>query len=78
VNPSGKPALNIADPRRPTLPQIAAHYRERQLACVVFTVDAESVTGLPPVPSEEVRDKILEHNAARLLGLAAGGAEGTA
>ena len=34
--------------------RIAAYYRDRQMACVVFTVDAEAVTGLPPVPNEEV------------------------
>jgi uncharacterized protein len=46
--------FNVAGPGRPTLPQIAAYYRDRQLACVVFTVDAESATGQPPVPNEEV------------------------
>ena len=40
--------------RKPTLPEIAAYYRERAMACVVFTVDAESATGQPPVPNEEV------------------------
>jgi predicted TIM-barrel fold metal-dependent hydrolase len=43
-----------ADRRPPTLPQIAAYYRERRMACVVFTVDAESATGVPGVPNEEV------------------------
>jgi hypothetical protein len=41
---------------RPTLPEIAAYYRERAMACVVFTVDAESATGQPPVPNEEVAE----------------------
>ncbi|MFD0337396.1 amidohydrolase family protein [Streptomyces sp. NPDC127117] len=40
----------------PTLPEIAAHYRERKMACVVFTVDAESATGTPPVPDEEIAE----------------------
>jgi len=40
--------------RKPTLPEIAAYYRARAMACVVFTVDAESATGQPPVPNEEV------------------------
>ena len=31
--------------RKPTLPEIAAYYRERRMAAVVFTVDAESATG---------------------------------
>ncbi|MCC2273960.1 amidohydrolase family protein [Streptomyces sp. ET3-23] len=42
--------------RRPTLPEIAAHYRERSMACVVFTVDAEAATGTPAVPNEEVAE----------------------
>ena len=42
--------------RKPTLPEIAAYYRERGMACVVFTVDAESATGQPPVPNEEVAE----------------------
>jgi uncharacterized protein len=29
----------------PTLPEMAAYYRERKMACVVFPVDAESTTG---------------------------------
>jgi predicted TIM-barrel fold metal-dependent hydrolase len=47
-------ALFKADRRPPTLPEIAAYYRERHMACVVFTVDAESATGVPGVPNEEV------------------------
>ena len=39
---------------KPTLPEIAAYYRERAMACVVFTVDAQAATGQPPVPNEEV------------------------
>jgi predicted TIM-barrel fold metal-dependent hydrolase len=42
--------------RKPTLPEIAAYYRERAMACVVFTVDAESATGQAPVPNEEVAE----------------------
>jgi predicted TIM-barrel fold metal-dependent hydrolase len=40
--------------QRPTLPEIAAYYRERKMAAVVFTVDAEAATGTPAVPNEEV------------------------
>jgi uncharacterized protein len=47
-------ALFNAERRPPTLPEIAAYYRERHMACVVFTVDAESTTGVPGVPNEEV------------------------
>jgi predicted TIM-barrel fold metal-dependent hydrolase len=46
--------FRIAGTHRPTLPEIAAYYRERRLACVVFSVDAEAASGTPPVPNEEV------------------------
>jgi predicted TIM-barrel fold metal-dependent hydrolase len=42
--------------RKPTLTEIAAHYRERRMACVVFTVDAEAATGTPAVPNEEIAE----------------------
>jgi uncharacterized protein len=42
--------------RKPTVPEIAAYYRERRIAAVVFTVDAETATGQPPVSSEEVAE----------------------
>ena len=38
----------------PTVDTVAAYYRERKLAAVVFTVDAETVTGRPAVPNEEI------------------------
>jgi uncharacterized protein len=53
--------FKIEDSRRPTLPQIAAYYRERRMACVVFTVDAQSATGIPPVPNEEVAQAAAAH-----------------
>ena len=40
----------------PTVDDVAAHYRERQMACVVFTVDWESQSGRPPVSNEEVAE----------------------
>jgi predicted TIM-barrel fold metal-dependent hydrolase len=43
-----------ADRRPPSLPEIAAYYRDRHMACVVFSVDAEAATGVPGVPNEEV------------------------
>jgi predicted TIM-barrel fold metal-dependent hydrolase len=43
-----------AGPRKPTVPEIAAYYRDRSMAAVVFTVDAETATGRPPVPNDEV------------------------
>jgi uncharacterized protein len=53
--------FKIADSHRPTLPEIAAYYRDRQLACVVFSVDAEAATGTPPVPNEEVAQAAADH-----------------
>ena len=42
--------------RKPTLEETAAYYRERKMAAVIFTVDAESATGTAPVPNEEVAE----------------------
>src|ERR1700735_1576325 len=46
-------ALFKAARRPPSLPEIAAYYRDRHMACVVFSVDAEAATGVPGVPNEE-------------------------
>lgn len=43
-----------ADGPRPDLDSVAAYYRERRMAAVVFTVDAEAQLGHPPVSSEEI------------------------
>ncbi|WP_345413215.1 amidohydrolase family protein [Actinomycetospora chlora] len=40
--------------RTPTVEAIAAHYRERSMAAVVFTVEAPAATGHPPLSSEEI------------------------
>jgi predicted TIM-barrel fold metal-dependent hydrolase len=40
----------------PTAEEVAAYYRERKLAAVIFTVDAETVTGRPAVPNEEIAE----------------------
>ena len=40
----------------PTVEDVAAYYRERKLAAVVFTVDAETVTGRRAVPNEEIAE----------------------
>jgi uncharacterized protein len=40
----------------PTVDDVAAYYRERKMVAVVFTVDAESVTGRPAVPNEEIAE----------------------
>jgi predicted TIM-barrel fold metal-dependent hydrolase len=47
--------------RKPTLPEMAAYYRERRMAAVVFTVDAELATGQPPVPNEEIAEAAAAH-----------------
>ena len=40
----------------PTVDDVAAYYRERGLAAVVFTVDWESRSGIPPIPNEEIAE----------------------
>lgn len=48
--------FKVEGKRKPTLEETAAYYRERNMAAVIFTVDAESATGTPPVPNEEVAE----------------------
>ena len=50
-----------AQGRPPTLPEIASYYRQRRMACVVFSVDAESHMGVPGVPNEEVANAAAEN-----------------
>jgi predicted TIM-barrel fold metal-dependent hydrolase len=38
------------------LEEIASYYRERRIACVIFTVDTELARGEPGVPNEEVAE----------------------
>jgi len=46
----------------PTVPDLAAYYRERKMACVAFTVDATAATGVPPRASnEEIAELAAEH-----------------
>ena len=47
--------------RAPTVEQIAAFYRERQMAAVVFTVDAATATGHRALSSEEIADRAAGH-----------------
>lgn len=49
------------DRAQPTVPDIAAYYRERRIGCVVFTVDAERARGVPPVSNEEIAELAAEH-----------------
>lgn len=46
-----------------TVPELAAYYRERQMACVAFGVDSASQTGVEPVPgNEEVAELAAQHS----------------
>ena len=45
-----------ASSRRPTIAETVAHYRERKLGLVMFTVDTESLLGRRRIPNEEVCD----------------------
>ncbi|MEU7870388.1 amidohydrolase family protein [Dactylosporangium sp. NPDC049140] len=47
--------------RAPAIDEIAALYRSRRLAAVLFTVDSESVTGHPPIPNEHVATAAARH-----------------
>ena len=49
-------ARYFSSDRLPTADDVAAYYRERNMAAVIFSVDSESVTGRPPVPNEEVAE----------------------
>jgi predicted TIM-barrel fold metal-dependent hydrolase len=47
--------------RTPTIDEMAAYYRERSMAAVVFTVDAEHATGHPRISNEEVAESCAAH-----------------
>jgi uncharacterized protein len=40
----------------PTAEDVAAYYRDRHMVAVIFTVDAETVTGRPAVPNDEIAE----------------------
>ena len=40
----------------PTVDDVVAYYAERNLVAVLFTVDWESRSGVPPIPNEEILD----------------------
>jgi uncharacterized protein len=50
-----------AENRTPTVADIAAHYRARNIAAVVFTVDAAGATGHPALSSEQIADEAAAH-----------------
>ena len=45
----------------PTVEDVAAYYRERELACVVFHVDMEATTGRAPIANEEIAEAAATH-----------------
>ena len=47
--------------RTPTLDQVAAYYRERRIAAVVFTVDARTARGHAPLSSAEIAEGAAAH-----------------
>ena len=53
--------FRTGDERTPAVEHIAAFYRERQMAAVVFTVDATTATGHPALSSEEIADRAAGH-----------------
>ncbi|MEI7055044.1 4-hydroxyphenyl-beta-ketoacyl-CoA hydrolase [Nocardioides sp. CCNWLW239] len=48
-------------PRTPTVDDLAAYYRERSMAAVIFTVDASTGLDHPPLSSEEIAERASEH-----------------
>lgn len=47
--------------RAPTLPEVAEYYRRRNLAAVVFTVDAHTATGHPSLSNEQILVDAAQH-----------------
>ena len=53
--------FKTGDERTPAVEHIAAFYRERQMAAVVFTVDATTATGHRALSSEAIADRAAGH-----------------
>jgi uncharacterized protein len=49
--------FKAGEERTPSVEQIAAFYRERQMAAVIFTVDATTAFGHPALSSEDIADR---------------------
>jgi uncharacterized protein len=47
-------ARYFGNQEKPNVDDVAAYYRERNMAAVVFTIDAETVTGRRSAPNEEI------------------------
>jgi predicted TIM-barrel fold metal-dependent hydrolase len=50
------------DGPRPDLDSIASYYRERRMAAVVFTVDAQNQLGHEPISSAQIAEGAARHN----------------
>jgi predicted TIM-barrel fold metal-dependent hydrolase len=50
-----------SDEPLPTVDDVAEYYRSRNLAAVLFTVDWELRSGIPPIPNEEIADAARLH-----------------
>lgn len=51
-----------SDIGQPDLDSVAAYYRERRMAAVVFSVDSETALGHPPISSEEIAEGAARNN----------------
>src|SRR6266851_2818667 len=51
---------------RPTIPEAAAYYRARKIACIIFTVDSEKATGRKRISNEEVAELANANGDVRL------------
>jgi len=49
---------------RPTIPEVAQYYRSRNMAAVIFAVDAESESGIWRIANEEVAEVAAENSDA--------------
>lgn len=47
---------------KPTIAETAAYYRERKMACVIFTVDGERARGQKRMSNEEVAEEAAKHS----------------
>jgi hypothetical protein len=47
---------------KPTIAETAAYYRERKMACVIFTVDGERARGQKRMSNEEVAEEAGKHS----------------
>ncbi len=53
--------FKVGGPRQPSIPDVADYYRQRRMAAVIFTVDAEAATGHPPIDAEQMAQECAPH-----------------